>query len=160
MIFFLFLSNSGQHSTSRRGVITYQCFRPGINLCFLPNCSGHWSLGRMESEEKTKSSRWPGNCHVGWQKYWLVGGSHDNGRYVLFNVIFGLFFGLFFGSHDKCEHVRTCQHVRKCRPGQGTGPPRQATGPPRQGAGVGVGMLRGDSKFWPQSPLFNQKNMN
>ena len=27
-----------------------------------------------------------------------------------------------------------------------TGPPREATGPPRQGAGVGIGMLRGDSK--------------
>ena len=33
-------------------------------------------------------------------------------------------------------------------PRQATGPPRQATGPPRHGAGVGVGMLRGDSTIW------------
>ena len=30
---------------------------------------------------------------------------------------------------------------------QATGPPRQATGPPSQGAGVGVGMLMGDSEI-------------
>ena len=35
--------------------------------------------------------------------------------------------------------------------------PLQATGPPRRGAGVGVGMLRGDSKIWPKRPAINRK---